>query len=217
MKPYYADDDITLYLGDCREVTEWLTADVMVTDPPYGMGYYLHSRAKTNAALEVIGDNDTTLRDDALSLWGKRPAMVFGSWRNTRPACDQILIWDKGEEAALGHPTFFSAFEEVYVIGGGWVGPRRANVIRVNGLARGGANRKETGHPTPKPVGLMQQLLGHCPPGVIADPFVGSGATLLGAKALGRSAVGVEIDERHCETAALRLSQGILDFGEASV
>ncbi|WP_285462959.1 site-specific DNA-methyltransferase [Agromyces sp. NBRC 114283] len=204
---------MTLYNGDCLEVTEWLSADTLVTDPPYGMGYYLHSRAGKNAAIEVAGDQDTTARDAALALWGKRPALVFGSWRNAKPKCDQVLIWDKGDEASLGHPVFFSAFEEVYVIGTGWTGPRRSNVIRANGLARGGAERKGLGHPTPKPVGLMELLVSYAPGAVIADPFAGSGATLLGARNIGRKAIGVELEERYCELIAKRLAQQAFDFG----
>lgn len=218
MSLYYQDEYVTLYHGDClTEHREWLTADVLVTDPPYGMGYDLHSRARIRGEVSVANDHDTQARDDALAAWGAKPAMVFGSWRNERPKCDQMLIWDKGDEAALGHPVFFSAFEEIYVMGTGWSGPRRSNVIRVKGMSRGGQERKDYAHPTPKPVGLMEVLVGHADQGVISDPFAGSGATLVAAKNLRKAALGVELEERHCETIAKRCQQEVLDvFGAAA-
>jgi DNA modification methylase len=71
-------------------------------------------------------------------------------------------------------------------------------------------------HSSPKPLGVMRWLVDRLtfPGDMIVDPFAGSGSTLVAAKQLGRSAIGVEIDEHHCEVAAMRLSQGTLVFAE---
>jgi site-specific DNA-methyltransferase (adenine-specific) len=215
MQPYYDDGSVTLYHGDCREIIEWLSADVMVTDPPYGVAY-ISNVSKYGSTRPIVDDHDTGVRDAALSLWGVRPALVFGSWRARRPAaCRQLLVWDKGNIPAAGDLTmpWGHSSEEIYVLGAGFHGKRRSNVLRVDRLVGSDADRPA--HPTPKPIGLMCQLIAYCPAGVIADPFAGSGSTLVAAKNLGRRAIGVEIEERYCEIAAKRLAQEVLPLDAA--
>lgn len=120
------------------------------------------------------------------------------------------LIWSKGNDPGMGDLNFpwGNSDEEIYVFGKGFVGKRGPNVLVHN---KPPVSNREA-HPTPKPIALMERLIEKCPPGVIADPFAGSGATLLAAKNLGRKAVGVELEERYCEIIAKRLSQEVLDF-----
>jgi DNA modification methylase len=218
-QPYYQDEHVTVYHGDCLEITEWLAADVLVTDPPYGMAYesnFNRDRRNAKVGRAVAADKSATVRDAALQCWGNRPALVFGRWNIDRPA-DTIarLVWDRGYHG-MGDLSFpwGPADEEVYVLGKGFTGTREPNILRTHALMSGDRDRPE--HPTPKPVPLMERLIQKCPPGVVADPFAGSGSTLIAARNLGRKAIGVEIEERYCELIASRLSQACFDFGEGA-
>lgn len=221
--PYYRDDFITLYLGDClTEHREWLDADVLVSDPPYGMAYtgfggrgYWNDASKHGA---ISGDLDTAARDAALEHWGDKPALIFGTWRSPRPASTrQLLIWDKSHNGpgmgALDLP-WGPSHEEVYVLGQGFQGKRESSVLTMTPYNSQSASRPN--HPTPKPLGLMERLIAKCPPGIIADPFAGSGSTLVAAKNLGRKAIGVELVEKYAEIIAKRCAQEVLDFGGAA-
>jgi len=216
--PYYQDDAVTLYHGDCREETAWLEADVLITDPPYGIGW---SKGQNNAAgshahAGILNDGDTSVRDEALTFWGDhRPGVVFGSFRAPRPAdVRQTLVWRKPVDAGVvGSVTGYRTDTELIFLTGPH--PRR-NSSRSSVLTTdGGVGAYRTEHPHSKPIALLQRIMEWLP-GAVADPFAGSGSTLVAAKLLGRRAVGVELDERYCELIAGRLAQGVLDFGEGA-
>lgn len=215
MKPYYQDDYVTLYLGDClTEHREWLEADVLVTDPPYGMAYLSGWDSKDRA---IKNDKETSVRNKALNAWGTKPAAVFGTWKEPRPEkTKHLVIWDKtlGTGAGMGDldASWGNSHEEIYILGEWKRGDRKrhSSVIQTRDGLRSLSGK--TGHPTPKPIPLMETIIKASPPGVIADPFAGSGSTLLAAKNLGRRAIGVELEEKYCEIIAKRLSQEVLDF-----
>jgi DNA modification methylase len=216
VKPYYQDDWVTLWHGDCREVTAWLEADVLVTDPPYGIGW---SKGQNNAAgshahAGIQNDGDTSVRDEALQAWGDRPAIVFGSFRADFPAnVKQTLVWQKPVDAGVvGSTTGYRTDTELIFLLGGHVQrpPLRSSVLTTSG----GVARYRNEHPHSKPTGLLERLL-EWTAGVVADPFCGSGSTLWAAKQIGRRSIGVELEERYCEIAAKRLAQDTL-FGGAA-
>ena len=220
MKAYYEDDAVQLFHGDCREVTDWLEADVLVTDPPYGIAWRrgTNKARASRAHAGIKNDGDTAARDDALSLWGARPGVVFGSLYAPLPV-GHILIWRKPADAGVvGSTTGWRRDVEAVILTGPW--PQRTArwssvvVSRAKNMGNPSSPAGRTGHPHAKPLDLMEELIHRAPPGVIADPFAGSGSTLVAAKQLGRKAIGVEIDEAYCEVVARRLSQGVLDFGE---
>lgn len=213
--PYYEQDGIVIYHGDCRSILPALSFDVIVTDPPYGIRWSRGVNGARNSKAHggILGDEDTSARDEMLALCGGRPAVVFGSFYAPYPdGTRQVLVWHKPADAGVvGATTGFRRDAEPVFLVGEWPikTVRWPSVIRssADGIA---AIVTATGHPHTKPVDVVMRLIDACPPGIVADPFMGSGTTLVAAKRLGRQAVGIELDEAYCEVAAKRLAQGAL-------
>ena len=247
MNPYYEEDGITIYHGDCRELGLQVgMVDAIVTDPPYGdtsLGWDRAVRGWMEAA-ELLTSN----------LW------CFGSLRfflemartgeSTRWKLAQEIIWEKHNGSAF-HADRFKRVHELAVqfYQGEWLNIYKHPVTTPDATARrvrrkqrpphtghieAGAYTSHDGgprlmrsviyvpschgeaeHPTQKPVGIIDPILRYSVPpnGIVADLFAGSGSTLVAAKSLGLRAIGVELDERYCEIAAKRLSQGVLPMG----
>lgn len=214
---------IELIHGDCLENLYWLDhCQFLLTDPPYGIGF----RSGMGGAFgdsRVIGDDSTAVRDAVLDVWGDRPALVFGSWKQSPPAGTRaVLTWNKGLHVGMGDLkgcAWKPNTEEIYVVGRWeYPGKRESSVLTGHYAIAGTVGQRGKGtrwHPTEKPVSLIKQLLAKVPPEwTIVDPFCGSGTTLLAAHEMGRSAIGIEIDAEYYEAALRRLTAaGVWDGG----
>lgn len=206
-KPYYQDERCTIYCGDNRLILPWLgTFDLLLTDPPYGIG----------ADKMTLGNGKRKLYRGS-EEWDSKPparwqiemmiematsAILWGGNYFALPETRCVLVWDKG--------TGDNDFADCELA---WTNLDRA--VKKHFQSWVGANAKDRDgarvHPTQKPLALMKWCLGLVPDAArVVDPYMGSGTTLVAAKAEGRIAVGVERDEKYCEAAAKRLEQGVL-------
>jgi site-specific DNA-methyltransferase (adenine-specific) len=223
LTPYYQDDAVTIYHGDCREIVAWLTADALVTDPPYGRAWKQGDTGsargwKSDKHDGIANDADTSTRDAALAMWGDRPAIVFGDLMLAPPRDTKLVgVLDKGGDAGFTGAVagIRRNVEAIYFLGRHPSGLGGRSAVFSAAGSCGGNLARTTGHPHTKPLDVMSALVA-ATPGVIADPFMGSGSTLRAAKDLGRRAIGVELEERWCEFAARRMGQEVLAFGGAA-
>jgi site-specific DNA-methyltransferase (adenine-specific) len=228
MKPYYHDETsgITIYHGDCREVLPVVAADVAVTDPPYGINVGDNASAKeTRAGLLVKGayasyddtpENYERVVVPAISTCVTQFSRVaaFGFAPNIFKLPAPDVLGGIYVPAGCGRNRWgFTNFMPIMFWGTAPDLHLGARPTATSSTATAEAN----GHPTPKPLDWMAWLVNKVARAgeVVFDPFMGSGTTLVAAKLCGCRAVGVEIEERYCEIAANRLSQGVL-FGGAA-
>lgn len=239
--PYYQDENITLYLGDCLAVMEEMppqSISTVLTDPPYSSGGRReNARSMRKSMLRETSDDDW-IRGDAMSTngftWLMRMCglqwrrilspgghvLSFIDWRMASTLAAALESADLRQHPILvwdkkrfGMGAVFRNQHEfiVHMSAGNPTEPQRRDVPNVLGFAP----VKDGAHPTEKPEPLLRTLLSVVTARgqTVLDPFAGSGSTLAAAQSIGLRAIGIESDERYCEITARRLDQMALDFG----
>lgn len=239
MRPYFESDGVTIYCADCREILPSISADAAILDPPYGdtsldwdvpvAGWLPSLDVPTFWCFGSL----RSLRREPFAGWQLAQDLVWEKHNGSNFHADRFkrvhelvvqfyrddvrwsdiyrkpLYTNDATKRALrrkarpAHTGNIGAASYCSHDGG----PRMMrSVLRVRS-AHGVAV-----HPTQKPVGIVLPLLDYSvpPAGIVLDPFMGSGTTLVAARQIGRRAIGIEIDERYCELAAQRLRQGEL-------
>lgn len=225
--PYYQDDYVTIYHGDCREIVPELgpdSIDLVLTDPPYGIcdpkfklkkGSLSTIRAKGNY-LSNFDDTPNYIKSVVVPLielcaehW---PVVLTPGIKNffLYPPADSFGCFY--QPASVGLQTWGNADSQPILYYG--KNPTKKAFGKALSFQLTESPDKN-GHPCPKPLGVWKKLLSNVSlfNHTILDPFMGSGTTLRAAKDLGRKAVGIELEERYCEIAAMRMQQEVFNFG----
>jgi DNA modification methylase len=219
MKPYYDQDGITLYLGDCREILPGLPVyELLLTDPPYGIGLdmvlehgtitrSIHDAAEWNQDIPNYECFELMYAHSRKQIiWG---ANYYGQYiRDVGRMVHDKQLQIEGTALRYSEADIAScSFQKrVTMFRYRWGGNVQGNTI----------NWHNTGpdarvHPTQKPLALMKWCIQQAGDvSVVLDPFAGSGTTLRAAKDLGIKAVGIEISEAYCEVAVERLRQSVM-------
>lgn len=224
MKPYFQDDAVTIYLGDCREVLPELDEhfDALLTSPPYNIskpypcddwpswneyyGFLCFVYSLVNANVQAwlfpfsINDEETGIIHASWSECGL-------PWRRLRLVLRHESVDDSKSLISFPPRAEILCLSDWPEENGAkiWYVPH-AKFAHTGPAFVGSPDHPAAFHPR-----LVLKFIDMFPSvQTILDPFMGSGTTLRAAKDLGRKAIGIEIEEKYCEIAAKRMQQAVL-------
>ena len=205
--PYYQDDAVTIYHGDCRDILPELPkVDLVLTDPPYPREFD-HVWDLFSNEIPAAMACDSFL------------CTLLGHYQLPRVVAACGVCLDFYWAACLPNTAcpIMHGFKvkvnwkPALVYRKGRATPRRIwrdkFGSRVDQLAVAKA-----AHEWGQGYGFMSEpMAAFSSDGeLVLDPFLGGGTTLRVAKDLGRKAIGIEIEEKYCEIAAKRMAQEVL-------
>ena len=222
MKPYYEEDNITIYNGDCLEVMEHLRGnqyDLCLTDIPY------NEVNRDSNGLRVLNKKDADILNVDLDYLvqqmldlTKGSIYIFCGHAQISPIfktlenagmTTRMIVWEKINPSPMnGSVVYLSGIEKCI-----WGKFPKATF---NGFCKNTVFRYPVSrgykHPTVKPLPLFREFIeiSTNKGDTVLDPFMGSGTTLRACKDLGRKCIGIEINEEYIKIAVKRLAQEVL-------
>jgi len=183
--------------GDFREVLADLRdVDAIITDPPYP-GEFLPLLDDLAAWADKVLSPDGVL---AVLMGQTHLPEVYRRLDGHRPYRWTACYLTPGAGYASQARRCQSNWKPLLIYGGG---PRFADVLRSEGSDAAAKSNHKWGQDYSAFHTIVERLTSRGQ--TVVDPFMGSGTTLLAAHALGRHAIGCDLDEEHVKRTQERL------------
>lgn len=205
--------------GDTTKTIKGLesgSVDLIVTDPPYLVGYRdrvgrtLANDDNREGVLPVFPNLYRVLKPGGYCVlfcgWSSIAAFS-GAWEAAGFRTCGHIVWPKPYVSSARHLQH--CHESAWLLSKGKGNKPIKPIVDIQKWVYSG-NRS---HPTEKAVEIITPLIrAFSKPGdLVLDPFLGSGTTVIAAALTGRRAIGIELEERYCALARKRLA-GMLRF-----
>jgi DNA modification methylase len=228
--PYFQDEYVTIYHGDCRDILPTVTADaVVVSDPPYNVGYHYDGYSDSLSSDEYLTLLQTVMRMPSVMLHYPESIAAFCARTGWAPTECVSWVYHANTPRQWRQIAWFGATVDFARVTQPYMNPhdKRVMALMAAGKMRSlydwwhieqvkNVSDEKTEHPCQIPVAVMERVLGITPhPSTVLDPFMGSGTTLVAAKRLGRRAIGIELNQAYCDIAIRRLAQSVLPLEQA--
>ena len=225
LKPYYQDEWVTIYHGDCREILPELPkVDFVYADPPFntqdGMGPKNRNYANRKLSMDRLTEKEygafckewfsqiLRLSDNIAITPGIKNMKLYKTYKwcvcISKPSAPSYTVFGG-----------FNCWEPLLCWGRPSQRLKRDLVVFDSQNLRRGI---ESNHPCPDNSAMVDWIINwYTEPGqTVLDPFLGSGTAAYCAKKLNRKCIGIEIEEKYCEIAAKRCLQQVFDFAGLS-
>ncbi len=210
----------TLILGDAYEETPKLGRCHLVMDPPYkfstsGGGKFRAARGHTDQIADEGLDQgfdhsiiNPMLHESVIVFCHNDQVARLSSYlEGTYGRAPIMCMWQKTNPMPVANKNYQPDSEVYFHVWNGEGYPRGDLADKKRIVTTPVGRCKDTGHATVKPDAVMEKIIRNVAPGLIVDPFMGTGSTLRAAVRAGRKCVGIEHNPKHYETAVARVRE----------
>lgn len=217
---------MNLFCGDCIKIISDnaidLSSVIVVTDPPFNIGYHYKTYKDRMKADEYMGMIAGFIQNPAVMIHYPEALYALSVRGGVIP--EKVVSWVYNSNLPRQHRdiAFFNVKPDFRKVRQPYKNPTDKRIMELMAKGSKGSplydwwqiqqvknvSNDKSGHPCQMPLEVMKRIIGILPEGkTILDPFMGSGTTGVACREMGRNFIGIELDADYFDIAKKRINE----------